>query len=310
MSNYNSLKSTIDANIKQNENQEITGQILNSVLNAMVTTLGTGYQFAGVATIATNPGTPDAKVYYIANGKGTYEKFGGLEVTEDDVVVLYWDSAWHKVATGIASQEKLSELEKGINILEIESKETQLGSLSKAISETTYLNVNCSTSYIVGQIVNVIFRSSVDCVITPYAYGSGASIYRTYSNITLIANEDKMVKMSIDEVQGYYGFGGLATKAGTYKVNVSQTITESKALSNIYVKGKMFVTNGNVVYENDVIKSCNIVWADGKSGTLINSNWDDSVLEYATTKVTYDGTTYTYNRQYSELGEVIKETIN
>ena len=110
MSNYNSLKSTIDANIKQNGNQEITGQILNSVLNAMVTTLGTGYQFAGVATIATNPGTPDAKVFYIANGKGTYEKFGGLEVTEDDVVVFYWDSSWHKVSTGIASNEKLSEL--------------------------------------------------------------------------------------------------------------------------------------------------------------------------------------------------------
>ena len=107
MSNYNSLKATIDANIKQNGNQEITGQILNSVLNAMVTTLGTGYQFAGVATIATNPGTPDAKVFYIANGKGTYEKFGGLEVTEDDVVVFYWDSSWHKVASGIASQEKL-----------------------------------------------------------------------------------------------------------------------------------------------------------------------------------------------------------
>lgn len=110
MSNYNSLKATIDANIKQNGNQEITGQILNSVLNQMVNILGTGYQFAGVATIATNPGTPDAKVFYIANGKGTYEKFGGLEVTEDDVVVLYWDTAWHKVATGIASQAKLSEL--------------------------------------------------------------------------------------------------------------------------------------------------------------------------------------------------------
>ena len=115
MSNYNSLKATIDANIKQNSRQEITGQILNSVLNAMVTTLGAGYQFAGVATIATNPGTPDAKVFYIANGKGTYEKFGGLEVTEDDVVVFYWDSSWHKVATGIASQEKLSELESKLN---------------------------------------------------------------------------------------------------------------------------------------------------------------------------------------------------
>ena len=120
MSNYNSLKATIDANIKQNGNQEITGQILNSVLNAMVTTLGTGYQFAGVATIATNPGTPDAKVFYIANGKGTYEKFGGLEVTEDDVVVFYWDSSWHKVSTGIASNEKLSELENKVDELDFD----------------------------------------------------------------------------------------------------------------------------------------------------------------------------------------------
>ena len=112
MSNYNNLKTSIDANIKQNGNQEITGPILNSVLNQMVNILGTGYQFAGVATLdpATDPGTPDAKVFYIANGKGTYEKFGGLEVTEDDVVVLYYDTAWHKVSTGIASQEKLSEL--------------------------------------------------------------------------------------------------------------------------------------------------------------------------------------------------------
>ncbi len=114
MSNYNSLKTTIDANIKQNGNQEITGQILNSVLNQMVNILGTGYQFAGVATIATNPGTPDAKVFYIANGKGTYTNFGGINVTEDDVVVLYWDSSWHKVSTGIASQEKLSELGKEV----------------------------------------------------------------------------------------------------------------------------------------------------------------------------------------------------
>ena len=114
MSNYNSLKTTIDANIKQNGRQEITGQILNSVLNQMVTTLGAGYQFAGVATIDTNPGAPDAKVFYIANGKGTYTNFSGIEVTEDDVVVLYWDSSWHKVSTGIASQAKLSELNKQI----------------------------------------------------------------------------------------------------------------------------------------------------------------------------------------------------
>lgn len=110
MANYQLLKADIDAKVYQNAQQEITGENLNAVLNAMVTTLGAGYQFAGVATTATNPGTPDAKVFYIANGKGTYTNFGGIEVTEDEVVVLYWDTAWHKEATGIASNEKLTEL--------------------------------------------------------------------------------------------------------------------------------------------------------------------------------------------------------
>lgn len=114
MANYKSLKTTINANVKRNGNQEITGQILNSVLTAMVDTLGTGYSFAGVATPSTNPGTPDAKVFYIANGKGSYTHFGELEVTEDEVVVLYWDSLWHKVSTGIAREENLTNLEKEV----------------------------------------------------------------------------------------------------------------------------------------------------------------------------------------------------
>ena len=110
MSNYASLKESINANIKQNGNQEITGQVLNSVLNAMVNTLGAGYQFAGVATPASNPGTPDAKVFYIANGKGMYTNFGGLDVTEDEVVILYLDSAWHKVSTGIALKSEIPDI--------------------------------------------------------------------------------------------------------------------------------------------------------------------------------------------------------
>ena len=110
MANYQLLKADIDKKVYQNGHQEITGENLNYVLNQMVTTLGAEYQFAGVATKDTNPGTPDAKVFYIANGKGTYTNFGGINVTEDEVVVLYWDTAWHKVATGIASQAKLTEL--------------------------------------------------------------------------------------------------------------------------------------------------------------------------------------------------------
>lgn len=110
MANYDNIKATINANIKTNGNQEISGSVLNSVLNQIVNTLGTGYQFAGVATTATNPGSPDAKVFYIANGKGIYTNFGGIDVMEDEVVVLYNDDEWHKESTGIASNYNLENL--------------------------------------------------------------------------------------------------------------------------------------------------------------------------------------------------------
>ena len=114
MANYQILKADIDEKIYENAQQKITGENLNSILNEMVATLGAEYQFAGVATIDTNPETSDAKVFYIANGKGTYTNFGNIDVTEDDVVILYYDTSWHKVATGIASNEKLTELDKAI----------------------------------------------------------------------------------------------------------------------------------------------------------------------------------------------------
>ena len=132
-------------------NAQNASDIITSMTNA-------GYVFAGVATIATNPGTPDAKVFYIANGKGTYEKFGGINVTEDDVVVLYWDTAWHKVATGIASQEKLSELVKknaGVNLFDesnsyagILDENGDITSASESyLSHSDFIEIDGNSSY-------------------------------------------------------------------------------------------------------------------------------------------------------------------
>lgn len=96
-------------------NRSQVDALLQGIVGSIASLSESGYLFSGVATSETDPGTPDAKVFYIANGKGTYEKFGGINVTEDDVVILYWDTAWHKVSTGIASQEKLSELDHNIS---------------------------------------------------------------------------------------------------------------------------------------------------------------------------------------------------
>lgn len=110
MANYATLKTAIQQVVKTNGNNEITGALLQQSLLAMVDSLGSGYQFVGVATPATNPGTPDAKVFYIANGKGIYINFERLDVADDEVVILYWDTAWHKVPTGIALKSEIPDI--------------------------------------------------------------------------------------------------------------------------------------------------------------------------------------------------------
>ena len=103
MANYAGIKATIDANVKQNNNQAITGQILNSVLNDMVTSLAAGYIFKGVASPSTNPGSPDEKVFYVAS-PGTYPNFSNIVVPDSVTGFLKWDSSWHleTISTGVA----------------------------------------------------------------------------------------------------------------------------------------------------------------------------------------------------------------
>lgn len=94
MSNYANLKSEIQSVIKTNGDNEITGQLLQNKLLAMITTLGYGYQFMGIANPNTVPGTPDAKVFYIAYTPGTYTNFNGISVT--GLCVLKCATGWVK----------------------------------------------------------------------------------------------------------------------------------------------------------------------------------------------------------------------
>ena len=81
-----------------------------SLLNAIRDAFSKGYLFAGVATTDTNPGTPEGKVFYIANGKGIYTNFGGLEVTDDDDFAIFtYDNAWAKSNVTLSSGGGIAE---------------------------------------------------------------------------------------------------------------------------------------------------------------------------------------------------------
>ena len=103
MANYNNLRAAIQATIKANGAQEITGPVLQSQLLAMITSLGLGYQYMGVAEPDTNPGEPDQRVFYVAVTEGVYTEFGDIVIAQDEIAFLVWNSIWRKetLSTGI-----------------------------------------------------------------------------------------------------------------------------------------------------------------------------------------------------------------
>lgn len=93
MAEYAQLKAAINAVIKQNGRMEITGEVLNQVLTAMVNSLGRSMGCAGVATPATNPQSPDQNLFYFAVQAGTYVNFNSIELPAG-ISVLMWNGTW------------------------------------------------------------------------------------------------------------------------------------------------------------------------------------------------------------------------
>ena len=106
MGNYEQLKQAVSKVIKTNGTQAITGQVLQNTLLTMINSLGSNYQFVGIAATKTNPGTPDQNVFYIA-GEGTYTNFANISVNMGELAVLKWNGAWSKqtVKVGLPPNE-------------------------------------------------------------------------------------------------------------------------------------------------------------------------------------------------------------
>lgn len=108
MENYEQLKQAIANVIKTNGKQEITGAIMQNVLNTIVSTVGANRTFVGIANADTNPGLPDGNVFYIAYTAGNYVNFqskaGNLTVNPGELAILYNGTTnWDKSVIGMSS---------------------------------------------------------------------------------------------------------------------------------------------------------------------------------------------------------------
>lgn len=90
MGNYEQLKQAVSNVIKTNGTQAITGKVLQNTLLTIINTIGGNMQFAGVANVNTNPGTPDQNLFWIASQSGTYVNFGNIVLNPGESAVLTW----------------------------------------------------------------------------------------------------------------------------------------------------------------------------------------------------------------------------
>lgn len=108
MANWSTLKAAIASIIKTNGNQAITGQLLQNVLNNILSSVGENSTFAGIATPTTNPGMPDGPVFYFATAAGVYANFNGIEVSEGEAAILLWNNGtWSKKNSGLATEQEI-----------------------------------------------------------------------------------------------------------------------------------------------------------------------------------------------------------
>lgn len=93
--NYDVLNNIIDAYIRRNGQQAITGEVLNGVLDMMVSELGSGYQFGGVVAPSTPFEGGDSRLFFLAFEEGIYPSFGGIEVAKGQLAVITYDTEFN-----------------------------------------------------------------------------------------------------------------------------------------------------------------------------------------------------------------------
>ena len=110
MANWSTLKAAIAQIIKTNNNQEITGANMQSVLNNIIDNVGENATYAGIATPSTNPGVPDGNVFYITSKAGTYSNFNNLVLDAGNIGIFVYKSSWKLDKISVLSSNEIAQI--------------------------------------------------------------------------------------------------------------------------------------------------------------------------------------------------------
>lgn len=244
--NYATTKAALDAAIRTNGVQAITGAVLNTILNDILAVLGKHYQFGGLVTPDTAFTAGDEKVAFFAVEAGTYTNFGGAVLDGKTLHILTYDSAWHDTDTAIPSGAAFSAA------LDIALKGAQSG-IAEGIADTISAGtaqeflqrqsggdgVNCIKRFkgctkAINQLIRVSATSQTTQGITITISGSKikisgtatsqTDIYITNSSISLIEGHKYMLTPDIGNVNyGLFISGSLTNYKGVFTPSGNET---------------------------------------------------------------------------------------
>lgn len=274
MANWQILKAAIADVIKTNGNQEITGQVLQSVLNNIISNLGANATFAGIATPTTNPGTPDQNVFYIASEDGIYSNFGNVVLENEVAIFTNGNGNWVKTDTGIATKAKLTEVEN-----ELQNNSNEIFIKVGTIPIITNMGWYSSDGILYterGKYTNINVKSG-DIFNYNGSYGGACVGYIIYdnNNTILLKKEKDELGLVTEDIE--IPKGGVLLKACsfidtfdiTFNGNIKELIDNQEGKINKIEKD---VSNLALYPSNfNLVKG---FFVNSKNGTL--SNFDDS----------------------------------
>jgi glycerophosphoryl diester phosphodiesterase len=325
MAAYDSLKSLVQQAIRTNGNNEITGQVLQNVLMAMIDELGGENGYAGVATPSTNPGAPDGKVFYFATEAGTYTHFDGATLSRGIHLLVFSGVTWShqtlytidsEVTSGsnnlITSGAVYNKIINAINALDATvSKSAGADGLSLSLTEVDGKVTNISGSIApqtydaygaasAAQIAAATDATNKVNAAKTQILGDAASDYNTLGKL-----EDKIQaeasRAAAAESALNTAKADKATTLAGYGINDAYTKTE--------VNGLVSTPHQNYV----TVPTYASLPATGSADTIYRvSNYNGSTNQVDASvysEYAWNGSGYTFLRVVSQIGEVFDITV-
>lgn len=313
MGRFDATKATIDANIKSNGNQEITGDILNSVMKDMVD--ATDAELTQLS----------AEIDEVKVGLGVYDIVEGYYTSSTGKAVYNPGGAWSvrfKVKEGDKIQ--IHKADGGGGIRQWVFIDDTLNVISRSEENAKSAVLLTTPTGATQAIIQSITGANIS-----FDYGITQKIEETNTDIDTINADIDTIKISMGEyenVKGYYLYeNGVAkffedvngpNKSIRFKVNEGDKIDIKQANGGGGVRLWMFVDNNmNVISRSDanINAPISIIAPTGATQVIVQSTSKEIILAYGITQkieetnTEIDGVANELKKQLE--GGVIEETV-